>query len=107
MKAALNGVLNLGVLDGWWTWPGSRVWTAGPSEAMTGGNRTTRRDPLRQARTCCPAALSGGSWPVDRDDEAGDLQGRTAVQQPADDASVRERSILALAVRPLPRKGWP
>ena len=94
MKAALNGVLNLSVLDGWWI----EAWVEGgrlgdwPRRRRRAGRRP-RPGPLRHPRGNGPASLLRRPQPLDLDDEGGDQQDRPALQQPAHDAALRKRSL--------------
>ena len=102
MKAALNGVLNLSTLDGWWVEACEEDHSDGQSTIITASPRTARIH-----------RLSTTSWSIlffrsiirikslDLDDEAGDQQDWIAVQYPAHDATLRIRSVSSLGAERL------
>ena len=108
MKAAFNGVPSLSILDGWWI--------EGCIEGRNGlGDRrrlVVRRGwgcgvVVRQARDHGPAAVSLRCPCVGAGDERRDRQERCLLQQPPDDAALRDRSVYpmiraAAAPCPLP-----
>ena len=79
MKAALNGVLNLSVLDGWWIEAcieGVTGWSIGHD------GDAARRAPCRalyDKLDTCPAAVPRATGSVALDDEAGDRQHRAII----------------------------
>ena len=84
MKAAVNGVLNLSVLDGWW----AEGYSPEVGWAIEGAVRRGRPRPaLPPARGARRADLHGQPRPLDRDDEGVDRAARAALL----DAARRDR----------------
>jgi glucan phosphorylase len=96
MKAALNGVLNLSVLDGWWIeaciegldWLLDRV---------RRGRRLRRAPTLLQEAARCRASAVLQAIPMAMDNEAVDWKYRVLLQYSAQDTSLRGRSLSTLS----------
>ena len=107
MKAALNGVPSLSILDGWWVEghiEGITGWSIGephrgePSHESVGGQRSRRREYVLEAGKRNSADVLREPTPLSGSDAARHRHQRLVFQHPAHGAAVHYRRLFSMSL---------